>query len=288
MFDVLKRILGLGRSSDPVNEARRLEPIFVIGANRSGTSLLAHVLSKHPEVEGLFQSDSVGDTNASGHVNGYSDSGIIWRGLNQKALASVSRAPFFGLPEALSGVYRSGAENATEAARFCRAILQSRKTEQAPLIKDNLNVLRIGLIKELFPKARFVFIIREPYSYVRSNRHKWADFVAQNTRAVSEVGLHWALVNSVATYDLERFAPGDYISVSFGDLVGEECEKVLADIVAFLKLSPQALDTSVIDPGRQYVAAQSDDSVSRLEMPLFFEGLKTLSRFERDLIEEER
>ena len=288
MLGLLRRILGLRRSADPVGEARRVEPIFVIGANRSGTSLLAHLLSKHLEVEGLFLSDSVGDTDASGHTKGYSESGFIWRGLHQEAVAGVSRFPLFGLPDALSGVYRSCTRSATEAARLCHAVLRARKTEKAPLIKDNLNVLRIGLIKELFPKARFVFIIREPDSYVRSNRHKWADAIARNARAVSEVGLHWALVNTVAAYDLERFAPGDYISVDFGDLMGEKCGNVLADVVGFLKLSPHALDTSAIQPGRQYVAVQGEDSVGKSEVALFFEGLKALSRFEQDLIEEER
>ena len=223
-----------------------LAPVFVIGANRSGTSLVAKLLSQNPEFEGLFSNSRAAEIGESGHVDGYSESAFIWNELNDQAFGRLSRPGLFGSPHSISAVYREGTKSTIEEMMLRKAVLAARRTDRIPLIKDNANTLRIGLITKIFPKARFVLVLRDPIDYLRSNRHKFAAQLSVERRS-PEVGLHWLLVNTVALYDLERFAPERYVIVSLSDMFASDAGAVLEQVFVKLGEKPFLPDVSEVD-----------------------------------------
>ncbi len=168
-----------------------LEPIFLIGAPRSGTGILQNVLRLHPEVAWV--------TPASNAMTGF----VAQRGLPlapaflaARVLDPIStwipddylprflQGPFDGsitddpYPVAVEGSRiwcwhfpdrdhdRVTAEDVTEEARaFYRAVVQ-RHTDRFDgaerfLEKRPQNSLRIPYIEEIFPRATFIHLIRD-------------------------------------------------------------------------------------------------------------------------------
>lgn len=243
-----------------VRRAEQITPIFVLGANRSGTSLLASMVAQHPNVYGLFAGPLAEDQYVKdGHVTGYCESNHLWSDLNKKGMRNINVAPLFGLPENLHQLYRTGPSSSREARRLRAAVLRHCPSGQRhPLIKDNLNILRVGLIKELFPDARFILIVRQAYPYIASNMHKWESAMRAGKPKMPAIGLHWFLLNALAIFDLERFAPTHYIMVSFEDLTRDKlsAQKVLDSVYAFLELPAYQADVSCV---RREVVFEADN-----------------------------
>ena len=140
------------------------------------------------------------------------------------------------------------------------SILKERQTTKVPLIKDQFNMMRIGLIKSLFPRARFIMISRDYAGYIRSNAHKWRDTFLPTSEGYPRIGLHWFLLNNIARYDLARFAPDDYTIVDFEDLVkgGDNTKHVIDGVFCFLNISPHEVDVSAVDAKAQFSLPQVD------------------------------
>ncbi|NYZ63564.1 sulfotransferase family protein [Luteimonas deserti] len=113
------------------------EPIFIVGLFRSGSSLLEQVLGCHPDIAAAGELDLLPR--------------LAWRQL----------APF---PEgARSLTAHAAREHATEYHAALRARLpQARASCRFATDKRPDNYRLIGLIKRLFPAARFVHTVREP------------------------------------------------------------------------------------------------------------------------------
>jgi len=63
-------------------------------------------------------------------------------------------------------------------ANFYRKILYS--TSKRIVSKNPFNSLRIPLLAELFPEARFIHIVRHPFDVVPSTKHLWSVVQKQN------------------------------------------------------------------------------------------------------------
>ena len=103
------------------------------------------------------------------HTIGYCESEHLWSWLRDPKFDffSSDRVPesaLWGHPKYISQVYRDSPGNVNEILLLANSIAHYRKTNLIPLIKDQFNLFRIGLIKKCFPKARFVFVIRD-YEY---------------------------------------------------------------------------------------------------------------------------
>ena len=105
------------------------EIVFVVGCARSGTSILGELLAAHPSVSYVFEAHEVWE--AAGH------------GPNQS--------------------HRLVASDATAAiAEHVSRALESRRAPETLLIEKNpRNSLRIPFIRALFPRARFIHIVRD-------------------------------------------------------------------------------------------------------------------------------
>ncbi|HEX6550165.1 MAG TPA: sulfotransferase [Gammaproteobacteria bacterium] len=134
-FLALQQILP---GSPAGNQNRKLPiPVFIIGMPRSGTTLIHRLLSNHPDVSGLGETEMVDqlvETLASHTATDY-----------PACLTSLRAADF----EALAREYRSRWPREASSARYV-------------LDKNPLNFLHVGLIARLFPDARFIHCQRDP------------------------------------------------------------------------------------------------------------------------------
>lgn len=220
----------------------KLSPVFVVGANRSGTSLLASLLRQHPELEGIFSSTSSG-RNDAGHWQGHSESQHLWPSLfpEDRKRTQNREWPLWALPEYVEHTYRRRAKDDRERLQLAWAVERARATNLRPLLKDPFNTLRVGLIRDVFPNAFFILVTRNWPEYIRAAAHKWTHDQS-NTRLDPElprVGLHWLLVNLLVRYDLECFAPDDYAAIRLANLVHspKTAQEALQNVMDRLSLS---------------------------------------------------
>ena len=234
-----------------------LPGIFVIGGNRSGTSLCTYVISRHPEVE-VISEEKQGSFSilANGHSSGYGEASHLWRSLLDPTYDVMRGEGFlWGLPSYVTKIYENSASD-TKKKRLIDEVLRGRTTNGIPLIKLNHNVFRIPLIKKLFPKARFVFMTRDYRSYIVSCKHKWTnDFEMSNGSLDSHIdfphiGLHWLMINSIAMYDLRKCARDDFVHIKLEELQGEKSTRLrtIERVFRFLDLQPvEVEDESMFD-----------------------------------------
>ena len=140
------------------NLAPLQKPIFVIGLNRSGTTIFTNYLSQSSEIANWSEANEVWDP--IGYP--YEAAKIkrpFWpvdpQGYTKSVIESVSQSYFQAIP----GIF----------AMFAYVNSNSLKTRF--LNKSPMNTLRIELIHNLFPNACFVSIVRDPRAVVRS----WAE-----------------------------------------------------------------------------------------------------------------
>lgn len=160
--DYLNRVLLLGRKGlhlpALVLKGRLSEPVFIIGAPRSGTSLLYSIL------------------RASSHL-------AHWPGEAHE----VWEADFH---PALTGWKSNalGREDARgpEGERIKREFLLVAGTRRRLIDKTPRNALRVSFIDELFPDARFVFLTRDGRENVNSLINAWRTKVYRTYRLPEE------------------------------------------------------------------------------------------------------
>jgi len=224
-----------------------ISPIFVIGVNRSGTSIMSYLLSQHPDVEGLYNGNDSPLYYKSGHSNAYCESMHIWEHLMPTLLKGY--ATCWGLPEQISRTYRNRAKNKAEKRRLAYDLLRYRMTDKTSLLKNNLNTLRIGLIADVFPKARFIYICRGVEDFMSSSIDKWRNDESGTLLQTPAAGLHWHLINLVARYDLETYARGRYEIVWLEKLNESEktARELFSSINSFLSLKTFDFDFSEVE-----------------------------------------
>ncbi len=198
----------------------------MIGANRSGTSVVSAILAQHPELEGLYAGETEECTDAAGHSLGFCESYHVWLSLSPKEgrRRRNRQLPFWALPQYVGEVYRTRAIDDPERFELAWSVERHRKTRLRPLIKDQFNMLRVGLIRDVFPDARFVLVNRQFASYCERGIHKWKHD-GNGTRLTPtdpRTGLHWHMVNLIARYDLESYAAGQYCELCLDELQASE------------------------------------------------------------------
>lgn len=268
----------------------KLSPVFVIGGNRSGTSIVSLMLSQHADLEGLFQDDAISRTLPSGHSIGFAESMHVWPSLlpDDRERTQRGQWPLWCLPEYLSGTYRNSAKSDREKLRLAWDVERLRGSANHPLIKDQFNTLRIGLVTDVFPKARFVLVSRQFEDFARRGIRKWAKDQHMQTSLNSEeprVSLHWHLINLIARYDLETYAPGQYTEIWLHELEEspESAQEALARVVKRLDLEDQEFDLGVLRPrGSDSV----ENSLGSGVEDDHFKSVRSMVGFERDLLQD--
>jgi len=145
---------GEGRSLDQLHELARLDafrraadsgetipaPLFIVGMNRSGTTLVESILSRHPDVLARGEAGEMGDLEAAA----YRRLGPQGAGLGRHEVTlGLGRDWLMTQAKAVIGRWGSAAHKVV--------------TDKTP---DN--AVRLGLVARLFPRARIVYVRRHP------------------------------------------------------------------------------------------------------------------------------
>jgi len=266
-----------------------LSPLFVLGSNRSGSSLVSSILGQHPELEGLFDGPLAPAYDDAGHAQGYCESLHLWPILSpsERRRRTQQELPFWSLPNYVSEGYRRKVCNDRERFDLAWAIQRQRQTEQTPLINDHYNMFRTGLIVDLFPRTRFLLVTRPWRDFLKSGIHKWSRDGMQTalTAARPRGGMHWHLVNLIARYDLESFAPGRYAEVWL-DVIqqgAEPARKAFESCLRQLNLAPFDFDFTLMEPTWQKRSKEPSQNGTREHD---FSWVPQIVEFERQLLRE--
>lgn len=197
-------------------------PVFILGSPRSGTSTLAHVFAEHFGYQGhpeghLF--DLLHRLSATIREH-YVIHGITERtraaevhGIEHRKRHATTTAEFVGCDElilAVAGAFREQIRAAYGPSWF-------DKTPGPEAIHC------VGLLREIYPEARYVFLIREPISNIESRMRKFpAEPFHKHCEAWVESANAWLRVRAdlrpeqyleVKTHDLDRDPEGVYAAL---------------------------------------------------------------------------
>jgi hypothetical protein len=221
-------------------------PIFIIGCNRSGTTLLFNTLASHPAVWSLY-----GEAQRLFHSR--------WpvHPAHGEQVTHATRGESADLREAflLHAHNKEPLKDKPLLRHLPRKLFQrcTRHLYQPSAIrlldKTPANCLRVPMLAQVFPDARFVFLVRRGEEVVSSlmegwknwtNRSPWSfsrwhylvppnwqDYTGKELAAIC--AYQWIESTTRAWDDLRLYAPFQTLLVRYDDLLsnsGEEYERV--------------------------------------------------------------
>jgi hypothetical protein len=177
-------VLAAHGSADPA-------PIFVIGAPRSGTTLVRLILDSHPRISCGEETHFLRDLEA-----------VVGRNWDLVATYGLARAWWI---EHLRGLYET----------FQAEVLaQNGKVRWAE--KDPTYTLHLPFIEELFPTAVYVHLLRDGHDVVASFRDRWG-----YKSAARAARTEWARYVTAAR-ELGRRLPQDrFLQLRYEELVAD-------------------------------------------------------------------
>ncbi|MBL8297067.1 MAG: sulfotransferase [Rhodanobacteraceae bacterium] len=187
-----------GRDADPDTAA---SPIFVVGFPRSGTTLLETMLDAHPELACMDERAYLQDL-----VDYVQESGLRYpQDLGRLTASQCS---------AMRAIYRE---------RVSRHVAWNGTTRLVD--KNPLNLLKLPLIRRLWPRARIVLALRHPADVVLSN-------YMQNFRSPVFVALCETLQSTAQGYAAAMDFWLDQQALLGGDVYVSRYEDLVADLPA--------------------------------------------------------
>ena len=211
-------------------------PLFIVGCSRSGTKLLRNLLDNHPQV-GILGAE----TNfiplfvdRFGKTPDFSDEATL-----KEVHDALTRLAFYQSRQAVDGAAMSyeqlkaqleGVE--TIAWRHViKAVFKFYSNMPSASIwgdKSPDYTTHIPLLKELFPQARFIHIIRDPRDRSLSTRKTWGKSVLRSAHGWYQV------MNRIERANVRH--DRSYLEVFYEQLIGEP-EKVMRGVCVFLGVS---------------------------------------------------
>ena len=266
-----------------------MSPIFILGSNRSGTSLITAIIAQHPNVEGIFtNSEKISPkSKENNHILAYCTSHHVWNFLDEISDNTFweDEGVLWGHPKHISKYYRDSTKSEKESLLLGNALQFYRNTNRIPLINSHFNMFRIGLITKIFPNAKFILIIKDYKDYIRSCSHKWSK---QNINIeFPKIGLHWLMLNSCCIYDLKKYASEKYYLLDYSLLLQDSkiVNDMLNENLEIIGLEKYDYDLSIVSTKDRYLG---DEHITHLEYEDFFGRIDPLLSFERKLTDVSR
>jgi hypothetical protein len=213
----------LGAPANPITlpPADEWTPVFIVGVPRSGTTLLAQHLARHPDVK----------------VRGE----LGWLSFWEQRLASTSPS-------------RQSLEEA--ATEYARQLRQDDAAAHWYVDKQPLNLLHVDLVMALWPNARIIHCERDPRDTALSlwsqsfhdPAHDYAydiSDIATVIRDCRRLAAHWRV----------RY-PASFLSVSYERFV-EAPEDTLDTVAQWLGLPQASSPGSLPEPGNAIATAST-------------------------------
>jgi Sulfotransferase family len=216
-------------------------PVFLVGCGRSGTTITGTLLAEHPDVLYLYEPRH------------------IWR-------ASDPRTDFWH-PNARSRAARMALDEKDvdpTLARRCRRAFYARQlvSRRAILVeKLPVNNFRIGYLREIFPNARYVHIVRHglevahsmariPRWFTANDGFRWESLVTMARASGIDSGflaachhpverglIEWTLSVETALEDLSDLDQSSVFTMRYEDLIANPLAS-LQQLHSHLRLSP--------------------------------------------------
>lgn len=117
-------------------------PIILFGNTRSGTTIVQKVTSTHPDITGWYEPNAIWLYEDPGRNHDEFDE-------------------------------NDATENTKRYIRNQFLKFQKRNGNCIVLEKTPVNILRIPYVRAIFPEATFLFIVRNPFSFISSVEYKW-------------------------------------------------------------------------------------------------------------------
>ncbi|MEI9902887.1 MAG: sulfotransferase [Asticcacaulis sp.] len=156
LFDSLHAAFDTPRDVTGFTDAA---PVFVVGMPRSGTTVLDRIVSNHPDIA------SIGETQQFPNLLKQSVHSTSRHVLDGPAVAALTQAG------GLTGIGRAYCQNGEAMSRGRRF-----------LDKFHLNVLAAGFIAQALPKAQILCMVRDPLDTIVSNYRQLFEFSSPTYR----------------------------------------------------------------------------------------------------------
>lgn len=220
-------------------------PVFICGSMKSGTTLLAHLLDSHPDLLVM-----PGDSNFLGLI-------AEWDRSQFKEIASywihriinpTGQEPFwfFGREEKTFKLFLVYLDyflrNSEKDVFVCvvmsfyvvHALLSNSSSKRYWVEKTPHNELHVQRLNQLFPKAKFIHVLREPLNNIASLKkldfyREWKGSALDHARVINK------LFKS-AQVNFENLGDGKYLILKYEDLT-KDPSSVMKRICAFLDIS---------------------------------------------------
>ena len=226
------------------------DPVFIVGAPRSGSTLLFNILSKAPNIWtiGGESHQIYGHFPHLAMENSHFDSGSLGKKHADKKTANAIRALY------AASIYNREGEKFIDRAKKESTILFLEKTPR--------NALNIPFLKTIYPSARFIYLYRDAKENVSSIIETWqkgretGQFVtyrdlpdwplgywclllprhwrSMKHKSIAEIAcFQWQSCNEIIIDELKKLPDRKWISISYNDVV-ENTEQSINRLCSFL------------------------------------------------------
>jgi tetratricopeptide (TPR) repeat protein len=204
--------------------------LLIVGAPRSGKSLLEQMLACHPDVHGGGERRTLGDLVVE----------VGQRVPDGTYPANVGKLE----PGALAELAATYAADLKQAAAGARWVIDTQPT----------NFLHVGLARLLYPGLRVVWLRRDPRDlawacYARGFADSAFDFAAEP----AGIGPYFAALDRLRAHWATLLGDG-FLSVDYEALVRQP-QVELGRVFAWLGLAPDAMDADFHLPGRSSLSS---------------------------------
>ena len=214
---------------------------FIVGAQRSGTTLLSKLLNNHPDIHCMPEANFfIFFLHAFKDKRSFSGSDIelIFEQIYLYSLYHPWVGWEFDLEKTREEFYRDFTEKQISYVELCKAIYEKFKVEGVGkenasilLDKNPIYSLFTEKIKSSIPDAKFILMIRDYRAHVLSRKQS-VDFESPN---IAFNALHWKLLNKIARKFQEE-NPDRVLAVKYEDLIQNK-KNELNKICSFLNIS---------------------------------------------------
>ena len=196
-----------------------------------------------------------------GHSTGFSESMHLLEGLNMDGFKKSKNKELWAHPINISYFYKDRYQDNIDISRLISAVKKAESLGKRAIIKDQVNTLRIKMLVDIFPKAKFIYLRRDLKSFVSSNANKWYGSNV-TTDELNKIIIHWTLTNFVSAMELAQLGSNRFIEIDYKDITNADnldlVRKNVISILDFLDLQQFDLDYSILSNSQKFKQKKDD------------------------------
>jgi len=226
--------------------------IFVAGLHRSGTSLIYQIIREHPEISGFKNTDVPEDEGQ--HLQSVYPTAKVFGGPGKFAFNSQS---YMDDAHTLATE-----ENATKLFKEWSKYLDTSK--KYLLEKSPPNIIRTRFLQKLFPKSKFIIILRHPIAVSFATK-KWSD------GSTSELIEHYLKSYEIFTEDLKYL--NHWHIIKYEDFISYP-QKIIDEIFNYLEIESISIKQKIKkDINKKYFLQweEARKNLSKEELSFFYD-----------------